>query len=112
MPSERNRSDLPRDYSFHRKLIQDPNKLRDRIAASRDDEPLFDEERILRENYAFSDKVAKFTLIASAASLFARRPLGNLGMEVAGKLTNMLNKTERAITVSYTHLTLPTTPYV
>ena len=101
MPSERNRSDLPRDYSFHRKLIQDPNKLRDRIAASRDDEPLFDEERILRENYAFSDKVAKFTLIAAAASLFARRPLGNLGMEVAGKLTNMLNKTERAITKGY-----------
>ena len=101
MPSERNRSDLPRDYNFHRKLIQDPNRLRDRIAASRDDEPLFDEERILRENYAFSDKVAKFTLVAAAASLFARRPLGNLGMEVAGKLTNMLNRTERAVTKGY-----------
>ena len=101
MPAERSRSDLPREYSFHRELIQDPNRLRDRIASSRDDEPLFDEEQILRENYSTSTTAAKFLLVASAASLISRRPLGNLGMEIAGKLSNMLNKSRKTITQGY-----------
>jgi hypothetical protein len=101
MPSERNRSDLPREYSFHRDLIQDSDRLRDRIPASRDDEPLFNEEKILRENYATSDMVAKFALVTSAASLLSKRPLGKLGMEIAGKLTNMLNKGQRTASKAY-----------
>ena len=43
MPIERNDFDKPREYKFHRELIQDPNRLRDRIASSRDDEPTFND---------------------------------------------------------------------
>jgi hypothetical protein len=101
MPAERSRSDLPREYSSHRELIQDSDRLRDRIAASRDDEPLFDQEQILRENYSTSTTAAGFLLLASAASVISKRPLNNLGMEIAGKLSNMLNKSRKVVTQGY-----------
>jgi hypothetical protein len=101
MPSERNRFDAPREYSFHRELIQDPERLRDRVSSSRDDEPLFNEEKILRENYSTSDTAAKFTLIAAAANLVSRRPLGKIGIAIASKLTGMLNSTQKAVTSGY-----------
>ena len=101
MPIERNEFDKPREYRFHRELIQDPNRLRDRIASSRDDEPTFNEERVLRENYSTSSSVAAFTLIASAANLVSRRPLGKFGLELADKLTGMINSGRRAATRSY-----------
>jgi hypothetical protein len=104
MPSERNKSNLPRDYSFHRDLIQDPERLRDRIASSRDDEPAFNEERILRENYALSSNISKIALIGAAVNLISKRPLGNLGMEVAGKLTSMLNRGQRAASKTYLNI--------
>lgn len=101
MPIERNEFDKPREYKFHRELIQDPNRLRDRIASSRDDEPTFNEERVLRENYSTSSSVAAFTLIASAANLVSKRPLGKFGLEMADKLTGMINSGRRAATKGY-----------
>jgi len=101
MPIERNESDKPREYKFHRELIQDPERLRDRIASSRDDEPNFNEERILRENYSTSSTAATFTLIAAAANLVSKRPLGKFGLEMASKLTGMINTGRRAATKSY-----------
>ncbi len=50
MSVERNSFDKPREYNFHRELIQDPERLRDRIASTRDDEESFNRERALREN--------------------------------------------------------------
>ena len=45
--------------------------------------------------------VAKFALVSSAATLLARRPLGKAGMEIAGKLTNMLNRGQRTVSKAY-----------
>ena len=101
MPIERNEFDKPREYRFHRDLIQDPNRLRDRIASSRDDEPTFNEERVLRENYSVSSSVAAFTLIASAANIVSKRPLGKFGLELADKLTGMINSGSRTAKREY-----------
>ena len=101
MPMERNDSEKPREYRFHRELIQDPNRLRDRIASSRDDEASFNEEQALRQNYAVSTTAAKFTLIASAANLVSKRPLGKIGLKIASELTGMINKTSQNATKSY-----------
>lgn len=101
MPIERNEFDKPREYKFHRELIQDPNRLRDRIASSRDDEPTFNQEQVLRQNYSVSSGIASFALMASAANLVSKRPLGKLGLELASKLTGMINSGTRSATKAY-----------
>ncbi len=101
MPSERNSFDKPREYRFHRELIQDPERLRDRIAASRDDEESFAKEQAYRQNYSTSNKAAALTLIASAANIVSKRPLGRFGLELANSLTMAMNRGKQVASKTY-----------
>ena len=101
MSVERNSFDKPREYNFHRELIQDPERLRDRIASTRDDEESFNRERALRENYSTSSTLATFGIIGSAANLLSNRPLGRVGLKIASKLTSFLNEGARFADAAY-----------
>ena len=101
MPSGRNSFDKPREYRFHKELIQDPERLRDRVSASRDDEESFVKEQSYRQNYSASNKAAAFTLIASAANILSKRPLGRFGLALADKLTMAMNRGRQVASKTY-----------
>jgi len=98
MPQEGDRSRFSRGRDYQKDLIQDPERLRERIAASRDEGPAFDKERILRENYSLSDDIAKLTLLVSAASIISNRRLGDTGIHLADMVTSFINKIGRTKT--------------
>ena len=93
MPQDTDRNRFSRGRDYHDDLIQDPERLRERIAESRDEGPAFDEEKIRRENYSLSDNIAKLALLVSSASVIShRRLLGDSGIHLADIATSLINK--------------------